>query len=97
MLKRPHVPKVELPPTPAFEFKLVDVTRLECALDTGVTLSFDLEKGDSFKEDAKGLTIKLGKRTLRIREKRILFTETRPEKLKQQITPELIINAAVKQ
>lgn len=100
MLRRARLPgdpkPAPLPPDP-FDIELVPVTRLEVVLDNGLPLAFDLEKerGDSFKEDPKRLTVKLGKRTLRIREHRILYTETRPHQMKRPLTPEQI--SAIKQ
>lgn len=90
MLRRSRLPDTD--PSPALlapELEVVDVTRLECLLDTGLPLSFDLEadKDHSYKHDAKWLTITLGPRVIRIAAHRILYTETRPAQLKRVIAP----------
>lgn len=98
-LRRPTAPKTAPPVAPAFEFNLVDVMRLDCVLDNKLPISFDLNKkeGHSYKETKQWLVITLGERVIRIPMSRILYLETRPEQIKQQITSDLIIKSAAKE
>lgn len=85
MLRRPRSDNEPATPAPAVEIELIDVTRLECVLDTGLALQFDLGPDDYFQDDETGLRIWLGMRDIKIREPRILYTETRPEQLKRPV------------
>lgn len=75
---------------PVFDLEVIDVTRLEMVLDTGLPLQFDLEKGHSFKPETKWMVVKLGKRTIRIAAHRILYFETYPHQMKRPLTAEQI-------
>lgn len=94
MLRRPRLADSGDTPTPApplpLDIDFIDVTRLEVVLDTGLGLAFDLEKGHSYREESKRLTVKIGKRVVRISANRILYTETRPHRMKRPLTPEQI-------
>lgn len=69
------------------DIEVVPVTRLEIVFDTGVGLSFDLEKEDSVTDafgDGTQMLITLGgKRVITIAKSRILYTEQRPAELKR--------------
>lgn len=91
MLRRPRIQDTPLPSIVPPEFEVVPVIRLECVLDTGLPLSFDLDQkaGDCFSLGAKWLNVTLGKRAIQIAAHRILFIETRPDQSKRVVAPPL--------
>jgi hypothetical protein len=88
-LKRPLVRAEPPAPAPTLEFELVNVTRLQCVLDTKLALEFDLypEKGHSYKKDKTWLTVTLGERVICIATPRLLYVETFPAQAKKLLHP----------
>lgn len=91
MLRRPRTAYEPPLPAPPLDVEVTDVLRLDCVLDTGLALQFDLHKDQAHTYTHNGknkwLTITLGSRVIRIAAHRILYTETRPEQLKRVINP----------
>lgn len=83
MLRRPRLQgdTLPLPVAPLVDIEVIHVTRLECVLDTGLPLAFDLEDGQTYTHDDLWLTVHLGTRTIRIAANRILYTDTRPSQM----------------
>lgn len=100
-LRRPIVPKSEeaatkAPTAPVFEFDLVPVTKLQCVLDNGLPLEFNLDAKlkHSYKETPKWLVVTLGTRVIRIAAPRILYFETSPgeeKRRKNVVTTEQLV------
>ena len=92
MLRRPYPTRTtpDAPsPAPTLDLEVVNVTRLEVVLDTGLPLSFDLEKSadHSFTADENFFVVILGARHISIATKRILYYETRPHQIRRTQTP----------
>lgn len=91
MLRRPRDSSSPVaPPTPAFEYEFIPVTRLEVMLGVGLSRSFDLEQSHTKVEDDKWLTITQGERKSRIPIARILSIDEAPGLMKRPLTSEQI-------
>ena len=84
MLRR-SFPKADKPAPTLPEIKLVDVTHIDLAFDNGMVLGFDLTEKDTIKKTKDQLVITRGKRVTEIARKRIIYSETYPEQLKEMV------------
>jgi hypothetical protein len=82
-----RLPRATEPAQTDIEFDVKGVTRLYMVLDTGLSLTFDLEGKDSYEINENFSRVKMGSRDIHIATARILYYETEPQQVKRTRVP----------